>query len=385
MNRCEAAPITWKGRRAFRLTNGTVEITVLLGGGHIADFRLCGSPYNTLFESPWSTIEPSQFSSQLHSSSYGDGPIGRLLCGYTGHALALGYFGLPDESESNQGLPLHGEAVASDWKISYSNADDVSASVTMEALLPVYGLRAERTLLLSAGASTVHIEERVTNVKHSPLDFQWVEHAAFGEPLFSAGEAKLYLSANQCRTWPLGYEDRESLVVDRDFDWPHAPWIKGHLVDLSLPFDKNGTGFVAALLTEPERSNAYIAVHNRRLELAAGYVFDRCQFPWIALWEENCARSYPPWNGVTRARGVEFGNSPIPLGLQHAKEMKTLFDVPVFSTIQAGETIATSYQIFVTPMERDWPDISDLREESGSLAVHSQDGRLASIPTSGKP
>src|ERR1019366_5357100 len=113
MPRCAADPVEWKNRRAYRISNGAVELTVLVGGGHIADFRLCGSPINTIWEAPWPTIEPQTFSLIEHGPLYGDGAAARMLCGYTGHALALGYFGMPSSSEAAQGLPLHGEAVGS--------------------------------------------------------------------------------------------------------------------------------------------------------------------------------------------------------------------------------------------------------------------------------
>ena len=75
MTLCEASPILWRQRRGYRLCNGVVELTVLLGGGHIADFRSCGSPCNVLFESPWNTIEPSDYSPELHSRDYGGAPL----------------------------------------------------------------------------------------------------------------------------------------------------------------------------------------------------------------------------------------------------------------------------------------------------------------------
>ncbi len=377
---CEAVPTTWKGRRAFRLANGIVEITVLLGGGHIADFRLCNSPYNTLFECPWTTIEPSQFSLEKHASQYGEGPAGRMLCGYTGHSLALGYFGMPSATEADQGLPLHGEAGTADWNILASSADADGARLRLEVTLPAYGLRAERTLELSAEALSVRIQERVVNIKQSPVDIQWVEHATFGEPLFSGDEAKLYVSAQRGRTGPPGEEGHEVLAPDRDFEWPHAPSVNDDSFDLSLPFQKDGTGLIAALLTAPGRPSAYIAVHNRRLELAAGYLFNRQQFPWVTLWEENRARTDSPWNGITRARGVEFGTSPMPFGLQQAREMKTLFDTPTFITIQSGATISTEYQLFVTQTPRDWPSIANIRKDADRLVIQSEDGQELKLP-----
>src|ERR1700746_3017858 len=95
----QATPTSWKGRQGYRLCNGLIKLTVLLGGGHIADFRFCGSPRNVLFESPWTTIEPSAYAPGLHSGKYGKSPVGKFLSGFTGHALVLGYFGMPSPEE----------------------------------------------------------------------------------------------------------------------------------------------------------------------------------------------------------------------------------------------------------------------------------------------
>ena len=383
MNCCEVVPVRWKGRSAVRLSNRSIEIVVLLGGGHIADFRPCGAQQNTLFESPWETIEPQEFSPQLHASRYGDGPVGRLLSGYTGHALALGYFGMPGEGEAANGLPLHGEAVAAEWHVIESCADDRRASLVLQVVLPAYRLRVRRGLYLSAGAASVKVEEHVTNMGEQRLDFQWVQHAAFGEPLLAAGDSRLFVSVKQGRTWPLGYERRELLVSDCDFQWPLAPAIHGGLSDLSLPFQHDGTGFLASLLCESNRPNGFIAAHNRRLNLVAGYVFDCRRFPWIALWEENRARDYPPWNGITRARGVEFGTSPMPLGLDHALRMRMLFDTPVFATLEAGASTSTAYHLFTATVPNEWSMIEDVVEVSGTtLVLRGSGGDVLEVPAS---
>jgi Domain of unknown function (DUF4432) len=378
----EATPMVWKGRRAWRLSNGLIELTVLLGGGHIADFRSCGSPCNVLFESPWSTIEPCVYSPGLHSEKYGEAPVGTFLSSFTGHALVLGYFGMPSPAETARGLPLHGEAACAEWQVLSSAADDARAYLLVEASLPQYQLRVKRTLSLLAGAASALVEEQVTNIGKADLDYQWVEHATFGEPFFAAEEAQLFISAKKGRTWPEGYEGKELLISDSNFDWPWAQARSGERVDLSQAFLRSGTGFVAALLTEAERPHGFFAVHNQRLKTVAGYFFDSRRFPWIALWEENCARQYTPWNGKTRARGVEFGTSPMPTGLEKARLAKTLFHTPVFATLPARETVTTSYQLFTTAVPADWRGIADVDATETDLRLRDGGGQSLRIPAS---
>jgi hypothetical protein len=369
MPRCAADAVRWKNRHAYRLSNGAVELTVLLGGGHIADFRLCGSPINTLWEAPWQTIEPQSFSSHEHAALYGDDPVGKFLCGYTGHALALGYFGMPSAVEAAHGLALHGEAASSEWRVVSAENGDRRAFLVLEVALPVYRLHFQRKIHLCADALTVSIEEVIANRNDNELEFQWIEHAAFGEPLFTNSEASLFTSGTLGVTWPLGYEGHELLSNGAEFQWPHAQSTDGEAIDLSQAFVRDRTGFLAALLTDPDRENAFAVVHNRRHALVAGYSFDRARFPWIALWEENRARAYPPWNGRTRVRGVEFGTSPMPLGLDHARKIRTLFGTPVLTSIGGNSRLETQYQLFLSPVPAEWTRIKDVGHSDNAVVL----------------
>jgi hypothetical protein len=369
MPRCAVDAVPWNNRRAYRLSNANVELTALLGGGHLADFRLSGSQVNALWESPWPTIEPQTFSSREHAALYGDGPVGRFLCGYTGHALALGYFGMPSSEEAERGMGLHGEAANSEWKVVSAVADDESATLATEVTLPVYRLHFRREIVLARDAFTACITEIVTNLSGAAVDFQWVQHAAFGEPFFTNGEATLFVSGTRGVTWPAGYEGRELLASDVEYQWPYAQSIDGEPINLSQPFVRDGTGFVAALLLDSDRQNAFVAVHNRRHELVAGYSFDRALFSWIALWEENRARAYAPWNKRTRVRGVEFGTSPMPLGLAHAREMRRLFGTPVLCSISASACVQSQYDLFLSPAPPQWSQIKDVQQTEHTLVL----------------
>jgi len=369
MPRCQADVVEWKNRRARRLSNGRVELTVLPGGGHLADFHLCGSPINALWEAPWPTIEPQTFSGHEHAALYGDAPVGRFLSGFTGHALALGYFGMPSAAEAAQGLALHGEAASSEWQLARVERTDHSVSLALEVALPIYRLHFRREILLRAEALAVSITEIVTNRSDNEVEFQWVEHATFGEPLFMNGEASLFLSGIRGSTWPLGYEGHELLLDATEYQWPYAPSRDAGQVDLSQAFERDGTGFVAAVLADPDRENAFVAVHNRQHGLVAGYAFDRVRFPWIVLWEENCARGYAPWNGRTRARGVEFGTSPMPLGLDQARATGTLFNTPVLTSIRGKSSMETQYQLFLSSVPPQWTQIKDIRRSGHGLVL----------------
>jgi hypothetical protein len=347
-----------------------IELLVLTGGGHIAGIRHHDVEINVLWEAPWQTIEPQLYRESEHAQVYGAGPAGQFLAGYTGHALALGYFGMPSDAEAEQGLPLHGEPSSREWNVVSASADSKGAELRLEVALPHYQMTFQRTITLHPESLAAEIQESVSNERHSDAYIQWVEHVTFGEPFLRAGDATLSLPVCRAKTWPSGYEGRPALVDDREFDWPLAPASNGHELDLSQPFMKDRSGFVVALQLDPRRSTAYVAVLNRKHLLVAGYSFDRVRFPWVALWEENCARDYAPWHGQTRARGVEFGTSPLPLGLQQAIESGPLFGTPVVTHVPAKSRISTTYHVFVAKVAAGWDYLKDVQSSAESIVLH---------------
>lgn len=377
--RCTAESTVWKQRSAVRLANGIVEIVVLTGGGHIADFRLCGSPDNTIWEAPWPTLDPEAFSPQTHSPLYGEGPVGRFLAGYTGHALAIPFYGMPDPTACARGVALHGEAACGTWRVARIDADAHAAIAAFEVSLPVSGLQFRREVTLARGSSAVEVHETVFNPSDHARDFQWVQHAAFGEPFLARGEASVYLNASRGLTWPLGYEGHELLPSNTELDWPYAPTNAGGTVDLREPFLEPSTGLVACFLVTANDDHGFIAVHNRRLAIAAGYVFERARFPWIAVWEENCARPYAPWNGSTRVRGLEFGTSPMPLGLDQARATKMLWNTPVVATLPPHSQAETLYRMFVAAAPRGWSGITAIQESANGLDVRGDNGETLRV------
>src|SRR5512147_2792464 len=98
-------PTRWRGRDAWILSNGVLDVVTLTGGGHIADVRFRPEPgyasSNVLWEAPWKSIDPDRFRPR-DAENYGPACVGKFLCGFTGHALCLDFFGLPSPEEIKQ-------------------------------------------------------------------------------------------------------------------------------------------------------------------------------------------------------------------------------------------------------------------------------------------
>jgi hypothetical protein len=376
ISKCECSKTKWRNRSGWCLTNGIIELVVLTGGGHLASLRrLDPESPNLLWEAPWTTIDPQKYVEAQHKKLYGPAPAGPFLSGFTGHAAVLGYFGGPSEAEAAAGLPIHGEAGSRLWRTVSHGASRQAATLVMEVYEPVMGLRLVRELSLRSGESTVRIKERVTNERNADTFYQWVEHATFGEPLLGHDSSSLTIPAIRSCTWPLGYEGKGLLADNQQFRWPHAPIAMGGTADLSRGFIRDGSGFVVATQIDPLRSLGFIAVANSRLHLAAGYCFPRTMFPWVAIWEENRAREYPPWNHVTRALGLEFGTSPLPLGLAEAVHHGPMFDSPTVAHIGAKQTVAVDYCVFATAMPENWRSINDVVLTDAGLEVTGGESR----------
>lgn len=369
---CRAA--VRRKRPGWLLANDRISLCCLRGGGHLASLCLRTGPapnVNLLWEPNWQSIEPERYSKQKHGRRFGSPPGGKYLAGYAGHSLCLDYFGAPSEEEALLGLPLHGEVASNRWTLVEKAAQRGLGRLRVRCAAPSAGLTVQRDITLRANESVAYVTETVTNKTTRDRYFQWAEHTTFGPPFLQAGESACLMPGTRSKTWPRGYEGKEALESDREFTWPNAPAVSGGFLDISQPFTTNGRGFIATTLLAEDRDSqlAYVAALNWRLGLLAGYCFRRSDFPWVANWEENCARTDAPWEGKTQARGLEFATSPLPLGLRDAILSGPLFGVPAVSCLPARGVRAASYAMFVTEVPHAWRTITGIGVREKALVV----------------
>ena len=379
----------WRNRPAYCLNNGVVQLTMLSGGGHIADFRLLdaiGSSVNALWDAPWPTMDPDKFQSSdlgKHVRRYGPTPVGKFLAAFTGHAVCVDYFGGPSEAEAAQGLALHGEAANSRWKLLELKQSSVEARLSLAVRLPAAGLRFRRDLRLRRNESVVYVEEKVTNERAQDHFFHWTEHVTVGLPLLHPDESVIALPGTRAFTWPHGYEGASLVRDNEEFTWPEAPAVEGGSVNLSRPFARDGKGFVAAVLLDPQREFGFVAALNWQLGLLLGYCFRRPDFPWVAIWEENVARKGSPWDGKTRARGLEFSSTPMPVGKEETFARGSLFGTPTFRRIPAKSELRTPYVSFLSKVSTGWRSIRDIQVRRDRIVVTEERGEQLELQATG--
>jgi len=369
------APTDWHGRQAYLLKNESVQLVTLTGGGHIAEFRFVdATPFshlNPLWAPPWKSMEPFNYREKVHSRRYGSLLEGKLLSGIAGHNLCLDYFGPPTPAEIRQGLSQHGEAPMSKWRKTECRTGREKISLTLSTRLPAAGLSFSRNIRLQRGAAVAYFTETVTNENKKDHFFHWVQHVTLGPPFISARDSRVALPGSKGMTLPHSYnEGKDLLAPNRRFRWPLAPGLKGKPVDLTRTLLRPGTGVVAGVLLDPRSKLGFVAAVNLQHRLLIAYCFDRNDFPWVAVWEENQAIEAPPWKKRTQTRGLEFGTTALPVSRQENAAMGSLYGVPTFTSVPARGRKTVRYLAFLAQVPRELTGIRTIEMEGNEMIVH---------------
>ncbi|MGH9584728.1 MAG: hypothetical protein ACRD4O_17545 [Bryobacteraceae bacterium] len=297
----------------MQIENDRIRVIVTAEGGHIAEILDKSTGVSPLWIPPWPSIEISSYSPEKHPE-YGEGPDRKLLSGIMGHNLCLGLFGPPSEEEGSAGLSVHGEAGILPHEFA-----PISDGLISRCTLPVAQLTFERRIRLEG--PVLLFEELVQNLSALDQPIAWTQHVTLGPPFLEYGRTQFRLSATRSQAYSPGYT--------------------AHLMD-------------------PEQERAWFFAWSPTSEVCIGYIWNRCDFPWLGIWEENRSRAYVPWSGRTVAQGMEFGVSPFPEPRKKMIERQTLFDTPCYRWIGAKGSLRTRYYAVVAPT----PDIDTFQSET---------------------
>lgn len=342
-------------RRAVAIENDRLRVTVLEGGGHIAEILEKTIGMNPLWTPAWRSIEPEDFDHD-RMPGYGGSPAeSRLLSAIMGHNLCLDIFGGPSEEEAAAGLSAHGEASVARYDIT-----EDGASLVMHADLPIAGLRVERRIALHDAA--VRIVERVENRTAADRPVGWTQHVTLGPPFLERGVTEIRATATRSKVFESAFGTADYLQAGAEFDWPTAPAIGGGVADLRRSSAAPASSAYTAHLMDPSRPHAFFLAHSPRHALAFGYIWPQRDFPWLGIWEENASRAGSPWNGTALTRGMEFGVSPFPETRRAMIDRGRLFGVPTYRWIPAGGRVEVEYWAVALPSREvpdalDWPPI----------------------------
>jgi hypothetical protein len=337
--------VSYQNRKAIQLENGTVRVTVLVEGGHIAEILHKPSGVNPLWTPNWPSIEPSAWSAKAHPE-YGAGGHSRLLAGIMGHNLCMDLFGDPSEAEEAAGMSTHGEGSVATYDVTLQNG-----VLTAQACFPQAQLRFERSIRFQS-PTVIRIAERVENLKAWDAPIAWTQHVTLGPPFLEPGAPQFRASATRSKVFESDFAgDKSYMQAGAEFDWPHVPCAAGGTMDMRTFTGLPVSGAFSAHLMDPRRAHAFFMAWSPKSKTLIGYVWKPADFPWLGIWEENRSRTAPPWNGNTITRGMEFGVSPFPETRRARIARGSLFGVPAFRWIPAKQSVTVEYCAFVAAAE----------------------------------
>ncbi|HXJ40408.1 MAG TPA: hypothetical protein VNH18_14095 [Bryobacteraceae bacterium] len=318
-------------RRAVQLENDQVRVTVTTEGGHIAEILEKSTGVNPLWRPPWPSIECSAWSAGKYPE-YGNDSESKLLAGLMGHNLCLDMFGAPSEAEAAAGMVAHAEAGVVPYAF-----ESTGNGLTARCVLPASQLAFARTLRLDG--RRVLISETVENLCALDRPIAWTQHVTLGPPFVENGKTQFRLPATKSR----------GIGETTDFDWPLYPQKDGSLRDLQVYTAARSSASFTSHLLDAAQPRSWFTAWSPASNVAIGYVWNRADFPWMGIWEQNRERLHPPWLGRTQTRGMEFGVSPFPESRRQMIERGSLFGEPGYRWIPARGKLSAEYYAAITP------------------------------------
>lgn len=314
----------------------------------------------------WKSIEPWRYNPRKHKKKYAS----KLLASIMGHNLCLGWFGDPSEDEVREGLECHGEASIVKWRLISRKATRKMISLTCGCRLPVARMDFVRTITMRADSNVADVKEEIRSLAGRDLPFTMCQHVTLGAPFLKKGVTVFDMPATKCHTFPGKFGAKQRLKRDRDFVWPRGPGAAGGTVNMRLIGSeyRSSSDFTANLMNTG-KSDAWFSAVNPEKGLLLAYIWRRADFPWVGNWEENLCRKQNPWRGRELTRGMEFANTPFPVGLRRAVSMGTFQGQPACRWLPAGGGVNFEYSIVLAHVPSYVKGVKDVRRTKKGFTI----------------
>lgn len=343
------------------LSGKTAQVSVAVAGGGIVEFRLLDNPLNPL---SWEVTPDLE-------SIPTDRP--RLR----GHFLCLDRWGAPSKAEEANGVPFHGEAPRTMWKVVQPpQADGTRVHAALSCTLSLAGLDVQRNLELSATAPTLKVTERVTNRNHLGRILNIVQHPSIAPPFLDdttlvdsnaehgfLQDGPVPASRESAGRWPW-IEIRQQRADLRQFTGSSED---GHDVSSFVFGDATPWGWVTA--------------SSPRGGLLLGYFWSTKEYPWLNIWRYR-------HDGHVAARGLEFGTTgyhqPYPTLVRQGQ----ILGRPLYEFLDAGESRSKTYIAFLASIPHDFAGVESIEYRDEKLQVRerrSPDARTVAVPVGELP
>ena len=328
----------FQNRKAISIENETLRVTVLPGGGHIAEVLHKQAGVNTLWVPHWQSIEPSSYDPIQHQK-FGTGSDARLLASIMGHNLCLDLFGGPSREEEAAGVTAHGEGSLGEYRIT-----EHPHHLDMQLTLPLAQLLLTRTIQLHGNYVSVH--ETIENLAAFDRPIAWTQHVTLSPPFLDPATTQFRTSMQKSIVSESDPGSDAYLRKGAEFTWPWAPLEQGGTADLQRMHHTAPASGYTAHLSDPAQPDAHFLAYSPHYKLAFGYQWKRADFPWLGIWEENYSRQASPWDGRTVTRGMEFGVSPFPESRRQMVDRSRLLGTPTYRWLPCKGRLEAEYWIY---------------------------------------
>ena len=361
----------FEGYAGVLLTNDKLQLTVLRMGSTIANLTLLDdrAKLSPLWNAP-------RLAREAGRQAQADGILGHFVC--------VDGFGPSSAEERAAGIPGHGEAHVTNFKVAEYTA---GKSVSLTATLPIVEEVFTRTFRIINGENVIYVDSVLENLLGFDRPVNWAEHATVSAPFLESGKTKIFLSGTRSQNRDYlreqamtqtttgggnvragrndAQQQQRRLASGADFTWPMAKAIDGKPVDMSvIPEDPHFLDHATTLM-DPSRQLEWVAAFNSEQRLLYGYVFRREDYWWLQHWG-----SYPGAKQVVR--GMEFGTQPYDVPRRETITLNSMFGAPTYRWLPAKSKIESHFLLFYTRVPQGLNRVDDIRLENGRLIIEDQ-------------
>lgn len=266
-----------------------------------------------------------------------------------GHFLCFDRWGAPSAAEANKGIPFHGEAPYTIWKIQQPTADKGDwLEAEMSCELPLTAMKVERRMFLSRKSSALVVTEKVTNTARLGRLYNLVQHPTIAPP-FLDDQTIVDSNAQQGFSQQGPVPDSNS----RRHQWPQMQFAEG--MDDLRHFRGDGKDGhdVSSFVFSENSSIGWVTACHPAGKLLLGYLWQTVDYPWLNIWR------YRDQSKVA-ARGLEFGTTgyhqPFPILVRQHR----ILDRPLYDYLDADESHERSYVAFISAIPEDFRGVASV-------------------------
>jgi hypothetical protein len=336
--------IDWN-KDALTYRGDTATIVFSAAGGGLIDFRPNTSNINPL---NWDSVPNDKGAAKPR-------PRGHFLC--------LDRWGAPSKSEQAKEMPFHGEASQVQWTVTVPGDGDrpqgtETVSVgQMTCVLPIAGLRVERTIRFQANSAVCVVTEKVSNEGRLGRVYNMVQHPSIAPPFLDEStivDSNAAHGFSQAGTIP-----DSAATADR---WPKMTFAESQ-VDLRYFHNRGDDGSdVSSFVFSDEVRLGWVTACNAGKGTLLGYLWKPSDYPWLNIWRHR-------QQSQVVARGLEFGTTGYHQPYAVLIKQHKILNRSLYEYIDADESQDRSYVAFVAEIPAGFSGVKAIDYQGQQIVI----------------